>query len=140
MTRVRHGPGESSTGPAAQEHLSAADLESYSLGRLDTSRVDGIEEHLFVCAACTERLVAIEPYNYVHYSKSGPFYSRITRLRNGRFFARHWASGLEGGKEFQSRAAAKAYLSRSFSQMFPGHVCTARCGSTSPGPAGAPAE
>jgi hypothetical protein len=38
---------------------------------------------------------------------------------------------MEGGKEFRTRRGAKAYLERTFSQMFPEHTCTAWCGVTS---------
>lgn len=35
------------------------DLLAYSLGELDEAREQGIEEHLFACAGCTERLGAV---------------------------------------------------------------------------------
>jgi hypothetical protein len=118
-----------------EDHRSIEDLERYSLRQIDATRTAGLEEHLLICPLCIQKLTQIEPYNFVHHTRQGPFYSRVTRLRTGAFFARHWGRNLEGGKEFRTLAAAKAYLSRSFSQMFPNHVCTARCGSTNPGPA-----
>jgi hypothetical protein len=117
----------------AEPHRSPEELEDYSLGRLDAPQTAALEEHLLICPECTRKLVGIEPYNFVHYTPEGPFYSRITSLRNGAFFARHWGRNLQGGKEFQTRAGARAYLTRSFSQMFRGHVCSSRCGSTAPG-------
>ncbi len=115
-------------------HLSIAELENYSLGRLDALRVAMLEEHLLVCSQCTEKLTEIEPCNFVHYTREGPFYSRVTRVPTGSFFARHWNRNLEGGRPFRTIAAAKAYLTRSFSQMFPEHVCSRNCGSTNPRP------
>ena len=114
-------------------HRSGTELESYSLGRLGASQAAVLEEHLLICEQCTEALLAIEIFNFVHYTREGRFYSRITRLESGSFFARHWGRDLEGGREFRTRSAAKAYLTRSFSQMFPEHACSSRCGSTSPG-------
>ena len=115
-----------------ENHRSGTELESYALGRLGDSQTARLEEHLLICGRCTEALLAIETFNLVHYTRQGPFYSRITRLRSGAFFARHWGRDLEGGKEFRTRSGAKGYLTRSFSQMFPEHVCSSRCGWTSP--------
>lgn len=112
------------------DHRTGDDLENYSLGKLSPPRTRPLEEHLLICRQCGAKLKAIEPYNFVHYTGDGPIYSRVTRLRSGVYVARHWGLRLEGGKEFQSRQGAKAYLVRTFSQMFPEHLCTARCGPT----------
>jgi hypothetical protein len=113
-----------------KDHWSAETLEEYSLGKLDSSQAALLEEHLLICHQCIAELADIEGFNFIHYTPEGPFYSRVTRLRNGIFFARHWGCELEGGREFRTRGAAKAYLLRSFAQMFPEHICTRRCGST----------
>ena len=115
-----------------QHHGSEEELESYSMGRLGAFRTAAIEEHLLICRQCTEGLLAIETFSYIHYTRQGPVYSRITKLKSGAFFARHWGRDLDGGKEFRTRSGAKGYLTRSFSQMFPEHVCSSRCGWTSP--------
>ena len=109
-------------------HRSEEELENYSLGRIAPSHSAALEEHLLVCESCRARLSGIEPFNFVHYTKDGPFYSRVTRLRTGTFRARHWGRNLEGGKEFRTLAGAKVYLVRSFAEMFPEHTCTTRCG------------
>ncbi len=116
--------------PDTEQHQSKEDLETYSLGRLAPDRIVSLEQHLLICARCRTRLHAIEPYNFVHYTIDGPFYSRVTKLRTGRFLARHWGQSLEGGKEFRSEQSAKTYLERTFVQLFPEHVCTPRCGPT----------
>jgi len=110
------------------DHQTGEDLERYSLEGLALSLMPGFEEHLLICQRCRDRLNAIEPYNFIHYTRDGPFYSRVTKLRTGAFFARHWGRSLEGGKEFGARESAKAYLARTFFRMFPEHACTARCG------------
>ena len=112
------------------EHRTADELENYSLGRLGRTRTGPLEEHLLICEECRGRLTAIEPYNFIHYTSDGPVYSRITKLRTGAFAARHWGRRLDGGREFRTRQGAKAYLIRTFGQMFPEHQCTARCGAT----------
>jgi hypothetical protein len=112
------------------DHQTGEDLESYSLGRLALSPMPGFEEHLLICQRCRAKLNAIEPYSVIHYTRDGPFYSRITKLRTGTLFARQWGRSLEGGKEFHTCDGAKAYLMRTFSRMFPEHACTARCGAT----------
>ncbi len=118
------------------EHLSPEHLEEFSLGKLSPTRTAAVEEHLLICQACRETLCSIEPYNFIHHTRDGPIYSRVTRLRSGMFAARHWGRWLNGGKEFNSRQGAKAYLVRTFGQMFPEHVCTKSCGpACPPGPA-----
>ena len=108
-------------------HPTGEDLESYSLGRRPLSLLPGFVERLLICRRCRSELSAIEPCGFIHYTRNGPFYSRITKLRTGAFFARHWVRSLEGGKEFHTREGAKAYLVRAFPRVFPEHACTARC-------------
>lgn len=114
------------------KHVTDEALEQYSLGRLSSSRTATLEEHLLVCQTCRDRLDRLEPFNLVHDTEDGPFHSRVTKLRTGLFFARHWSLTLEGGKEFGSLRGAKNYLLRTFCQMFPGHTCSDHCGSTKP--------
>ena len=116
-------------------HWSARDLEAYSSGLLEEARSAALEEHLLICERCMTELTRIELHNFVHFTNNGPFYSRITLLATGKFLARHWGKCIEGGREFRTRAGAKAYLLRSFAQMFPEHVCTPRCGPTAQCPA-----
>jgi hypothetical protein len=111
-------------------HQDGGDLESYSLGRLALSLLSRLERHLLVCQQCRKRLSAIETCGFVHYTGDGPFYCRVTKLRTGAFFARHWGRSLEGGKQFRTRAGARAYLERVFPRVFPDHTCTVFCGPT----------
>lgn len=112
-------------------HLSDEDLESYSLGRSPSPLIAAVEQHLLICGDCLARIEAIEPYSFVHYTNDGPFYERITKLITGGFFARHWCQGvLDGGRGFDTQEASEEYLTASFRQMFPEHICTARCGPT----------
>src|ERR1039458_3383582 len=67
------------------EHIGAATLEDYSLQELGPEAVEGVESHLLICAACRNRLAGIEPFNTVHFTQDGPFYLRVTHLRDGSF-------------------------------------------------------
>ena len=80
-----------------EEHIPEKSLEEYSLDTMGTS-VWAVEEHLLICDSCRQRLEAIEPFNYVHFTADGPIYSRLTRLPNGAIMARHWGWDLQGGR------------------------------------------
>ena len=112
------------------EHITDDSLERYSLDAQPESNADLIEEHFLVCDFCRWRLEAIEPYNYVHFTVDGPFYSRITRLATNKVMARHWGKDLDGGRIFGTISAARRYLTESFAQMFPEHRCRRVCGIT----------
>lgn len=112
------------------DHISPGSLEEYSLDKLPESSLAVVEEHLLVCDECRAWLEVIEPVNYVHFTKDGPVYLRATLLTTGKVMARHWGKNLNGGRVCESVAAARKYLSESFSQMFPEHRCTSKCGPT----------
>jgi hypothetical protein len=112
-----------------QGHLSDGSLEEYSLDSLPESSLAAVEEHLLVCDQCRARLEAIEPINYIHYTDDGLVYESATKLTTGRVMARHLGQDLHAGRAFGSFSAAKRYLSESFSQMFPKHICNGLCGS-----------
>jgi len=112
------------------EHLDAAALEAYSLQRLDTLAIHGAECHLLVCADCCDRLKGIEPFSTIHYTQDGPFYSRVTQLRDGSFWAHNWGYQIHGGWQYSDVLEARKYLVDSFVQMFPEHECGKACGGT----------
>ena len=117
---------------SVEEHIGAATLEGYSLQELGREALDTAECHLLICATCRNRLAGIEPFNTVHYTKDGPFYSRITQLRDGSFAARHWGCQIDGGGGYADLAGACTYLVNSFAQMFPEHKCVEACRDTRP--------
>jgi len=90
---------------AALPHLAAATLEDYSLHNLTPKELEAAEHHLLICPTCCERLAGIEPFNVVHCTEEGLFYSRITRFRNGCFIARHWGCRMDGGRGYVPRSA-----------------------------------
>jgi hypothetical protein len=115
---------------SGEEHIGAAALENYSLQELDEEALEAAERHLLECTRCRDRLAGIEPFNTVHYTQDGPFYSRVTQLRDGSFRACHWGCQIDGGRLYLDLAGACQYLLDSFVQMFPEHECGEACGDT----------
>ena len=72
-----------------EEHIEAAVLEQYSLQVSYPEALEALERHLRICAACRDRLNRIEPFNMIHCTPDGPFYSRITQLKDGYFSVHH---------------------------------------------------
>jgi len=114
------------SGPVG-EHIGITTIECYSLEQLGSDDREAVERHLRICAGCRDRLVGVEPFNTIHYTPEGPFYSRITQLRDGSFHARHWGCQIDGGDNYLDLDAARTYLLESFVQMFPEHECGKAC-------------
>ena len=112
----------------AIDHISDAALEEYSLDKFAEWRFAELKEHLQACDDCRARLGGIQPLSFIHFTEDGPIYSSATRLRTGKVMARHWGKELDGGRECKSLSAAKRYLNKSFSEMFPEHTCNGTCG------------
>ncbi len=131
VTRPAAPSGSSEDGPDGvfRDHPSNGSLEEYLLDQLAEADLAGIEEHLLVCDQCRAMLERIEPINYIHYTGDGPVYERITMLTTGAVMARHSGQDLHAARVFRSFSGAKRYLSESFSQMFPDHICTGLCAS-----------
>jgi hypothetical protein len=43
-------------------HLEELELEQYSMGKLEETRIEGFEEHFIACESCQERLLDMEVY------------------------------------------------------------------------------
>ena len=43
-------------------HLEELELEQYSMGKLEGSRLEGFEEHFLACESCQERLLEMQVY------------------------------------------------------------------------------
>ena len=116
-----------------EEHIGAATLERYSMGEFGPAALEAVvEDHLLICAACCDRLGGIEPFSTVHCTQDGPFYSRISQLRDDTFAARHCGCQIDGGSRYQDLADAHQSLLDSFAQMFPEHKSGEVCGGSSP--------
>src|ERR1017187_3492462 len=104
-----------------EEHIGAANLEGYSLQELGPEALEAAESHLLICAACQKRLAGIEPFNTIHYTPDGPFYSRITQLRDGSFRARHWGCQIDGGGGYADRSEERRVGKECRSRWSPYH-------------------
>ncbi len=111
----------------SMEHIGFNTLEDYSLQECGSKALGAVDRHLLICAACCERLARIEPFNTIHYTPDGPFYSRITQLQCGSFWAHHWGCQIEGWGRYPDLASARKYLIDSFVQMYPEHECNDTC-------------
>jgi hypothetical protein len=126
-------------------HPSDQSLERLSLGRMTTVESLRAQRHLFNCAPCLKRLLAIEvqlaigeslwpeavptsakPLFVRHDTGDGFIYSRVEQ--RGRFWlSRHWGAELDGIRKCRTMREANEFAMESFRQMFPEHCCTARC-------------
>lgn len=113
---------------SVEEHIGAVTLEGYSLRELGSAAQEAVDGHLLICDSCRARLTKIEPFNTIHVTQDGLFYSRVTHLRDGSFAAHHWGRQFDGGSRFDSLSAACKYLLDSFAAMFPEHKCGEGCG------------
>ena len=123
----------------SDRHPKTATLELYVVNRLTEPRLGRLEEHLLLCAECQGRVTALDAYHavldealldvkaQVHYTKDGLIFHWVEVLPNGRYFGRHRGPTLDGGSEFATQKQAKAFLKRSFAEMFPEHRCNRNC-------------
>ena len=127
------------------QHPSDGELERISVGLLNRADSCRVQRHLYRCAACQGRLIAIEteggrthqpivpaaedpnaPLAFIHYTADGPFHSQSEPYL-GIWRARHWGKSLYGMHICKSVSEANEYLTTSFIQMFPEHRCNERC-------------
>ncbi len=126
------------------QHLSADELEAYSLGRATDTNLEQIEIHLLFCEHCQNELALTAHYiramkeatvvgkdvrrlSSVHITEGGPIFGAMHETADGKWLARHWGRQLDGGRKCDSVEEANAYLIESFWQMFPEHVCSMGC-------------
>ena len=64
---------------------------------------------------------------FTHDTEDGLIASEAKRLGRGKWFAHHWGPQLDGGTTTTTLREAITYLTESFQQMFPEHLCTERC-------------
>jgi hypothetical protein len=135
-------------------HVPDSKIEHLARGGLTTHDSIRVQRHLFACGDCLRRLVAVEfrlaqeellrdrspvwdkrkPLFIVHDTADGLVYLRVEK-RGWKWIARHWGDQLQGAREFNSMQGANKYAITAFSEMFPEHRCTDRCGIVQPYPA-----
>jgi len=133
-------------GTSAALHLPENWLEEYALGRLHSSLLAPVEEHLLVCELCRQRLAETDdfiqaarlaarrlrelPLDFTHDTPQGPIRLLVRQSAQGDWEAAFAGRQLEGLRRFATVAEANDYLLESFREMFPEHHCTEYCGAT----------
>lgn len=125
-----------------REHATDDALEEYALGRIRGAALARIEEHLLVCETCQDRLSQLDMFvqgiadadgllDYVgfsHDTADGEVSLEATLSRGREWIARFHGAHLDGVETFTSLREAFRFLRRSFTEMYPEHRCTRRCG------------
>lgn len=116
-------------------------VERYVLGELAEPELAPLEEHLLICETCRQAVAEMDVFAplmrppgptgraaFSHSTADGPVTLEIQRLPEGKWTARFSGPGLEGQTPAASPREAFAFLRRSFSEMFPEHLCSPACG------------
>ena len=127
-----------------EPHVSSDELEAYSLGLSSDADVERVEEHLLICETCQSELALTDQYvqamkkaaaapdavkrlRSIHITEDGPLFGATHKRADGKWIARHWGGQLDARRICDSVKEATDYLTESFHQMFPEHVCAGRC-------------
>lgn len=116
-------------------HPGGDELKAYGLGTPFDADLERVEVHLRVCRWCQNelarrRLVELgDPRRLrsVHITEDGPIFGALHFGTEGRWMARHWGWQLDGYRICESMEEADAYLTKSFQEMFPEHLCSGLC-------------
>jgi hypothetical protein len=125
-----------------QEHATQVVLESYALDELRDSEEARVEEHLLVCETCRQALSEADAFRalfrgrprghaaaaFVHATEDGLISLELRALPGDRWSARFCGQELEGQAVLASPREAYRFLRRSFTEMYPEHLCNSRCG------------
>ena len=126
-----------------ETHLSSEELRIYSHGLFSDAKLEETEDHLLVCQSCQDKLVlacqdeqrvksaagtqSANRLRSIHITEDGPIFAAMRRGAAGKRIARHWGRQLSGCQICSSVQEADEYLTESFWQMFPNHVCSKQC-------------
>jgi anti-sigma factor RsiW len=131
-----------------QEHATEVALVSYALGDLADSETAQVEEHLLVCEACRQVVLETDAFGrlfgdnkrghaavaFAHATGEGLVSLELSALPGSRWLARIRGGELEAQAVLASPREAYRHLRRSFSEMFPEHLCSPECGPARPLP------
>lgn len=121
---------------AQEVHPALDELEASALGLSSDANLENVEEHLVICERCQSELAlkraVAAPDNgkrlrSIHITEDDPIFGAIHCGTDGKWIARHWGRQLDGRRICDSVEEANDYLTESFQQMFPEHLCTGRC-------------
>jgi len=112
---------------------------------IDRSELAAIEEHLFVCHGCQDRLTDADVYTKsvrmslasfhveavemqaMHVTDEGVSYLWATQSEQGLWTARLNGCNIDSGQVFTSCSEAFEHTALTFRTLFPEHVCSADC-------------
>ena len=137
-----------------QDHAAEVALVSYALGDLAEPETAKVEEHLLVCEACRQVVLETDTFGrlfrdpkdgnaaaaFAHATGDGLVKLELRALADSRWLARICGEELEAQAVLTSAREAYRHLRRSFSAMFPEHLCSPECGPARPRPHGCGAE
>ena len=125
-------------------HPLSDELEGYFLGTSSNADLEKIEEHLLICERCQNELALTGQHvrtrkraaalpekgkrlRSIHITEDGPIFGAMHTGADGKWIARHWGRQLDGVRICGSAEDANEYLTESFRQMFPEHLCSGQC-------------
>ena len=117
-------------------HPSFDELEAYSIGLSSDADLLKVEDHLLICKRCQNEFALKTPTTVpdagkwlrsVHLTEDGPIFGAMHSRADGKWVARHWGKQLDGCQICDSLEEANQYLTESFCQMFPEHLCSEQC-------------
>jgi hypothetical protein len=129
-----------------QDHATEVALVSYSLGELAEPETARVEEHLLVCEACRQVVLEMDTFArllgdhqrghvaaaFAHATSDGSISLELRALPGSRWLARLCGEKFEAQAVLASAREAYRHLRRSFSEMFPEHLCSPECGPARP--------
>lgn len=132
-------PEESTFGAG---HPARQTLQGYALKLLANVEVAAVEEHLLLCESCRQIVTESDEFAlvvrdwgrrgpvawFIHDTEEGPIHLEMRLLPDLQWAACFQGEKVEGRALFQSAEEAYRYLERVFSEMYPEHRCTDRCG------------
>ncbi len=123
------------------DHLDVDVVERYVAGELTETELAVVEEHLLVCETCRQAVSEMDVFAallrsegtrrsaaYRHATADGPVILELRSLPESKWSAWIHGSRLDGRAHMGSPHEAYAYLRRSFTEMFPEHLCDEGCG------------
>ncbi len=126
-----------------ERHLSGAEVEGFVNETLPEPELEPVEIHLLICECCRQRVERIDrflaelraagvapetPLQALHITSDGPVTLHTRKSEGGHWIAVLSAPETRAEKSFEDLDAAKVFLARVFTTLFPEHLCDSRCG------------
>ncbi len=128
-----------------ERHLTGAELEGFVTETLPEPELEPVEIHLLICECCRQRVERIDRFlaalraagdtrdsslSFFHKTEDGLVSLHTRKSEEGLWIAVLSAGETHSEKSFDSLEAAKVFLGRVFTTLYPEHVCDAACGNS----------